>query len=483
MLYWAQFGPKGTFIVAEPTSHPGLASPPGGAPASPAAARGLSLPFAPLPGDPGFPGKQPGERVFAYQRRHWYLLWQWTRVPLLGVLASTLLAAYLGGRLPPGDWGLWFLLRAPAAPFLLWALWRSLNWENDRYIVTDRRVVHIERVYFLREERYEARLDRIQNVTVEIPGPMAHLFNFGHLILETAGSQGKILFQGIWQPHQLQSLLLDLVEEAHARRAEQEEAAQAVEDLSRVMEVPRYRPLAAEGRREGRSRRALDELLGREPHFGADQIVWRKHWWILVRGSLLPGGLFGVTLLAWLGSEQLVAPPLLAGADAVFAFLLAVLGSWLLWVLADWKNDYYVVTREKVIDVEKIPFIYENRREASLVHIQDVSYVKPSFLAQRLNYGNVRLQTAAEGGALTFDAVPDPRSVHTVLVSRLEEYRARVREAEEARREMGTLRWLARYHRATSGGGSASAAGGGAAGDSGPGAASGPRPASGAPAD
>lgn len=396
-----------------------------------------------------FPGQQPGEQLLVYQRRHWYLLWQWLRRPLAGALLVALLAAFLGGRLPPGDWGLWFALRIPMLPFLLWALWRALNWENDRYIVTDRRAIHIDRLYFFREERHEARLDRIQNVTVEIPGPLAHALSFGHLSLETAGTEGKITFPGIPRPHEVQAVLLELVQAAHARRQEMAETVEAIQELSQVMDVPqRYRQLAEPREAPVERRSRWDELLGREPYFGPEQVVWRKHWWVLVRGAFVPAGFLAVVGAAWYGSLDWVPPGLGRQTDVAFAFLMAVLGGWLLWALADWKNDYYVATRDRVIDIERIPLIYENRRESSLGAIQDVSYVKPGFMAQRLNFGNVRLQTAAEGGLFTFDQVGDPRRVQAELVRILENYRRRTREEEELARESDALRWLARYHQA-----------------------------------
>lgn len=408
--------------------------------------------FGADPRVPRFPGQQPGERVLVYQRRHWYLLWQWLRQPLLGVLLATLLAAFLGGRLPPGDWKLWFLLRLPVAPFLLWALWRTLNWGNDRYIVTDRRAIHIERLYFLREERYEARLDRIQNVTIEIPGPLAHLLNYGTLSLETAGTAGKIVFAGLARPHEVQARLLQVVQAAHELRRELTESAEAVRQLSEVMDIPgRYQLLAEPADEEVRGRSFWDELLGREPYFGPEQIVWRKHWWALLRKTLVPAALLVVISLAWFGSVDFVPRALARQSDLAFTGVMALLGGWLLWSLADWKNDYYVLTSERVIDIERIPLIYENRRESSLGAIQDVSYVKPSFIAQWLNFGNVRLQTAAQGGMFTFDDVADPRRVQAQLVRRLEEYRRRAAETEASAREADALRWLARYHQATTG--------------------------------
>jgi len=125
---------------------------------------------------------------------------------------------------------------------------------------------------------------------------------------------------------------------------------------------------------------------------------------------------------------------------------------WLLWRVIDWRNDLYVLTDDRVVDIEKVPFRYEHRREASLDRIQDVSYLQEGFLAKTLNFGNVRLETAGEIGAFTFDNVPRPKDVQVEIFRRLEQFRARAREEESRRRQEEFLELLARYHRGVSGG-------------------------------
>jgi uncharacterized membrane protein YdbT with pleckstrin-like domain len=113
--------------------------------------------------------------------------------------------------------------------------------------------------------------------------------------------------------------------------------------------------------------------------------------------------------------------------------------AWLVFRIIDWHNDIYILTTDRVIDIEKRPFTHEFRREANMGMIQDVSYEQPTFISKLLNYGNVRLQTAGTLGEFTFDNVPRPREVQNEITQRLAAYRAHA-EQEHVRREREQFR-------------------------------------------
>ena len=69
----------------------------------------------------------------------------------------------------------------------------------------------------------------------------------------------------------------------------------------------------------------------------------------------------------------------------------------------------------------------------------------PSPLHYLLNFGNVKLQTAATQGDFTFDWVPDPRAVAAEVQRRIEEYYQRTREAENRRRVQELPDWFDMY--------------------------------------
>jgi len=79
-----------------------------------------------------------------------------------------------------------------------------------------------------------------------------------------------------------------------------------------------------------------------------------------------------------------------------------------------------------------------------------VSYLQEGFLAKTLDFGNVRLETAGEIGAFTFDYVPHPKEVQVEIFRRLEQFRARAWQEEKRRRQEEFLELLARYHQGVS---------------------------------
>ena len=121
---------------------------------------------------------------------------------------------------------------------------------------------------------------------------------------------------------------------------------------------------------------------------------------------------------------------------------------WLWWEYTDWGNDVYIVTNERIIDVEKKPlFMAEERREASLGMVQNVNVRIPGPIAYFLGYGHVYIFTAAEIGLFDFLFVPHPREVQAEIFRRIEAYRAREAQRRAAQRQAEMADWFEVYHR------------------------------------
>jgi len=120
-----------------------------------------------------FPGQQPGEELeFPAMRRHWMVLLERNALPLS--LALVLLGFVLWNASSHTASG----SLAMAVVFLLlslifgWMIFQLYDWGNDSFIVTNRRVIHIERTYFVAERRHEASLRQIQNVSILVRNPL-----------------------------------------------------------------------------------------------------------------------------------------------------------------------------------------------------------------------------------------------------------------------------------------------------------------------
>ena len=121
-------------------------------------------------------------------------------------------------------------------------------------------------------------------------------------------------------------------------------------------------------------------------------LILRKHW------TYLLVSLVGPTLLAWLGLAMIFfSAGIQANTFRLFVEwggIIILIGAalYVLWQWLDWANDYYLITDQRAIWVERIIGIYENRQEAPLPTVLTVS-VHRSQLGRILGYGDVVVRT------------------------------------------------------------------------------------------
>ncbi|MFB0538157.1 MAG: cyclic nucleotide-binding domain-containing protein [Anaerolineae bacterium] len=136
-------------------------------------------------------------------------------------------------------------------PLLLWFLWRWEDWSNDVYILTSNRIIDIKRIpWFMRESRRESSLDVIQNISYDIPGVIAHIFQIGTVIIETAGRAGNFVFEWVADPAGVQADIfrrMDEFEESE-RQSERRRREQELRDWFSV-----YQEMVAQGDIPGKS--------------------------------------------------------------------------------------------------------------------------------------------------------------------------------------------------------------------------------------
>jgi membrane protein YdbS with pleckstrin-like domain len=405
-----------------------------------------------------FSGQQAGEEIELYLRRHpLSLVWD-LRVVFL------LLAGYMAGLAIFAD----ALAASPVAGILLLAtltmavllglatLWTYAVWYYDIYVVTDRRLLDFARKPLIYERRDEAQLTKLQDVRVEFPNPLALLLDFGNVQVQTAGSRGTIKCSLVSHPRQVQARILQLAAAAQQRTPVGVEAPEASQMRAYLgmptSEDPSVLPTMVGAPAFGRStlrplgwRGYLHTLLRPNLEVAPGDRVWRKHWWVLMRATAVSGALFnagiilGVVMVWKVGFVPWLAIPL-----AMFV----VGGIWNLWNVLDWQNDLYILTADRIIDLDKAPFISEDRREARLQQIQDVHYVMPSFINRLLDFGDVEVETAGRVGGFTFHSVPHPRQVQAEIFARVDQARNAAGALESERQEGNLLSVLYRYHQA-----------------------------------
>ncbi len=82
-----------------------------------------------------------------------------------------------------------------------------------------------------------------------------------------------------------------------------------------------------------------------------------------------------------------------------------------------WFFNIYIVTDDRIVDIDFFYLLYKQFSEADLTKIQDISYTSGGIFATIFNYGNVTVETAGEAPNLEFTSVPSPEKVVSTIRS------------------------------------------------------------------
>ncbi len=159
---------------------------------------------------------------------------------------------------------------------------------------------------------------------------------------------------------------------------------------------------------------------------------------LLLRRHLITTIPWILTALAMiLGPLMLDYVPLITFLPPIYQFLSLVL--WYLLVLAfviekflSWYFNVYIITDERIIDVDFLNLLYRNISSAKIEHIQDVTVKVTGAIQGIFNFGNVFIQTAGEVPEIQFEMVPQPQEVakflnEMILAEEQEKIEGRVR--------------------------------------------------------
>ena len=151
--------------------------------------------------------------------KHWIFLLRDLALPvLLWVVATVCWFALLVGGQQGQFSGIaivlgWAVVVLTPACFV-WSLWHWENWRNDLYRLDEERVYDIESLPFgLREVSKETLITRVTDVAYVVPGPLAHLLNYGDVVIKTPGEATEFIFKHIPCPREVQQEIMERVDE------------------------------------------------------------------------------------------------------------------------------------------------------------------------------------------------------------------------------------------------------------------------------
>lgn len=404
---------------------------------------------------------RPDEVVYFLARKHSILLYQALVAPAVILLLPIALAAWsvVTGAVTPV---------ALAAILLVldlgWAGWRALDWSNDYYVVTNERVVWLEKVVGIYDSRQEAPLSTILSVSVETD-PWGRVLDYGHVVVRTF--VGMIPFNYVTQPSQAARVIEEYWDRTKqvAVSTEKEAMKSAIRQRLGLQPVEKKpapsatsATVAAKPAPKARSifLKALGASTLKLRYEVGDTVIYHKHWIVLLQQTWQPA----VILLALIGlwirdifsimidpARTLLWTEAGFDPDTIFVslpILMIPFIIWFGWQLVDWSNDIFQVTPDQIIDIDRKPFGGEERRAAQLENILGTQYKREGFLSNIFNFGTVYITVG--GTQLAFEDVMDPATVQSDIDRRRMARTAKTNEARIAAERERMAEWLAAYH-------------------------------------
>ena len=201
-----------------------------------------------------------------------------------------------------------------------------------------------------------------------------------------------------------------LLESVKTKRAEQKSMhKRTVDEYSEVLTGLKsdYSPFAAYSampHRTSFSTQAKDEkillLLRKHP---LTQLKWI---FIAILIASIPIIFSGVPLIGFLPANFQFA--------GVFGWYLLLTG-FIIESFLTWYFNVYIVTDERIIDVDFLSLIYHDVASAKIDKIEDVTAIQGGAIRSVFDYGTVQIQTAAERTEFEFEDVPHPTLVTKLL--------------------------------------------------------------------
>ena len=109
---------------------------------------------------------------------------------------------------------------------------------------------------------------------------------------------------------------------------------------------------------------------------------------------------------------QLAYPIIILGTSAYYLFV------WLMFFFnfIDYYLDVWIITTERIVDINQRGFFSRVISEQMLFRVQDVTSEIRGAIPTLFNYGNLNIQTAGEVNRFTFYEIHDPNKVRDLII-------------------------------------------------------------------
>jgi len=155
------------------------------------------------------------EKVILFLRQHLIFLVPWLFFAIFLIIAPTILFPLFLAMMPKE-------ISIPPQYFIVTTVFwyvatfgfvftKLLRWYFNIFIVTDRRVIDIDFINLLYKEFSEGEISRIQDISYQTKGVLATFFDYGDVLVQTAGEIPNFVFESVPHPRQVVEILSGLL--------------------------------------------------------------------------------------------------------------------------------------------------------------------------------------------------------------------------------------------------------------------------------
>ena len=369
---------------------------------------------------PQFAEQREDEEILIQTKRHWWSFLRSAWLPLLLTLAMWGGALLLEVQiLSLALLGLSALLPGAALAYFY------LEWRNDAVIVTDQRIIRINRtILTMVRQVTQVGLESVHEINFEFPSydPFARLFRYGNVIVKTAGAQGNLELDFMPNPEQFQKLIIEdraYFESRQAQRHHKIVRAEMQRWLAGDAEDAAADASVADSDEPPRPIRGTNGFLSSRIEMSNGDIVYRKHASVWAQHTFIPLAIILVALASLALSLALISPDLriITMPVGFVALLIGCLAFY--WMDWDWRNDLYIISDDTITLVHKRPFFLQSLRDQILVErIDNVESMTRGILAALLRYGDVRMSLVGADEPKMFQRVSNPQEIQQEISRR-----------------------------------------------------------------
>jgi len=175
--------------------------------------------FIKKPKNINFETQEKKEEIVLFLRRHWITNVPWVLVIVLMLVAPVFLRFFPLLDFLPGRFQFitligWYLLTTAVV------FEKFLSWLFNVNIITDERIVDIDFPSLLYREISSAKIDQVQDISTKVGGFIRSLFNYGDVLIQTAGTEPEICFEAVPRPGQVAKILNQMMLEEEQEKIE-----------------------------------------------------------------------------------------------------------------------------------------------------------------------------------------------------------------------------------------------------------------------